>query len=439
MSISNEIQKLQTNLTNSYEACSDKGATMPASQNFDNLADCIDSIPTGSTLKRTFVLEEEINYVNTSNITATSAKLYNYERISRVVDNNGVLSDFSADKYVIIPQLSLGSDYEINFTFTPADFDDDRPIISTYEGTPYGEILIGSGTGLISLWDKTTMFTGVTQMSANSKYSFKLVKNGSALDMYLKSGSPSEDISDYTLEFSGATDVFNSRRTVKVGMWGIGNKYFTGTIDMNECYIKWDNYIQWYGVPKSTIIDNYSMTGHVKYDNGVLSNFFDRGTNFWAYAFSTIPDLGNNPWELECEFTVADLSYEQEIIGISNRGASPFHIISSELSLYLSSDGATWDIASNQTYLSLTKNTTYRLKAEWTGTEYKISRYVDGEWNVLTTVTSSTPIHFDGNLILGVAKWSGSLAAACMSSINTNYCILKSNGNIIWQGITQNS
>lgn len=63
MSISNEIQKLQTNLTNSYSSCSDKGATMPASQNFDNLANCIDSIPTGSTLKRTFVLEEEIKPV----------------------------------------------------------------------------------------------------------------------------------------------------------------------------------------------------------------------------------------------------------------------------------------------------------------------------------------------------------------------------------------
>lgn len=60
MSISNEIQKLQTNLANSYEACSDKGATMPASQNFDNLADCIDSIPTGSTLKHTVVVEEDI-------------------------------------------------------------------------------------------------------------------------------------------------------------------------------------------------------------------------------------------------------------------------------------------------------------------------------------------------------------------------------------------
>lgn len=49
MTIASEITKLNTNLTNSYTACQGKGATMPANQNFDNLATCIGSIQTGST------------------------------------------------------------------------------------------------------------------------------------------------------------------------------------------------------------------------------------------------------------------------------------------------------------------------------------------------------------------------------------------------------
>ena len=55
MTIASEIQKLQTNLTNSYTKCSNKGATMPASENFDNLAGCIDTITTmnGTTLSIT--------------------------------------------------------------------------------------------------------------------------------------------------------------------------------------------------------------------------------------------------------------------------------------------------------------------------------------------------------------------------------------------------
>lgn len=47
MTISDEIQKLQTNLTNSYSACKEKGATLPASQNFDNLSNTISSISFG--------------------------------------------------------------------------------------------------------------------------------------------------------------------------------------------------------------------------------------------------------------------------------------------------------------------------------------------------------------------------------------------------------
>lgn len=47
MTIASEITKLQTNLANAYSKCNDKGATIPASQNFDNLANCIDTIQSG--------------------------------------------------------------------------------------------------------------------------------------------------------------------------------------------------------------------------------------------------------------------------------------------------------------------------------------------------------------------------------------------------------
>ena len=47
MTIANELTKLNTNLTNSYTAVSDKGGTLPQAQNFDNLATAISSIPSG--------------------------------------------------------------------------------------------------------------------------------------------------------------------------------------------------------------------------------------------------------------------------------------------------------------------------------------------------------------------------------------------------------
>ena len=47
MTIASEIQRIQTNIANSYTVCNNKGATMPVTQDSDNLATTIASIPTG--------------------------------------------------------------------------------------------------------------------------------------------------------------------------------------------------------------------------------------------------------------------------------------------------------------------------------------------------------------------------------------------------------
>ena len=62
MTIASEITKLNTNLTNSYTACQNKGATMPANQNFDNLATCINSISGGSTPTGTLSITQNGTY-----------------------------------------------------------------------------------------------------------------------------------------------------------------------------------------------------------------------------------------------------------------------------------------------------------------------------------------------------------------------------------------
>lgn len=47
MSISSEITQLESNLSASYTACQNKGATIPTDKNFDNLATCIGTISGG--------------------------------------------------------------------------------------------------------------------------------------------------------------------------------------------------------------------------------------------------------------------------------------------------------------------------------------------------------------------------------------------------------
>ncbi len=50
MTIASEIQRIKTNIEDTYTALSNKGATLPEIQNSDNLASCVYTIPAGSSL-----------------------------------------------------------------------------------------------------------------------------------------------------------------------------------------------------------------------------------------------------------------------------------------------------------------------------------------------------------------------------------------------------
>jgi len=49
MSIASVISSMQTNLSNAYTKINDKGGTLPANKNLENLASAIDSISGGET------------------------------------------------------------------------------------------------------------------------------------------------------------------------------------------------------------------------------------------------------------------------------------------------------------------------------------------------------------------------------------------------------
>lgn len=164
----------------------------------------------------------------------------------------------------------------------------------------------------------------------------------------------------------------------------------------------------------------------------VLDNFSNT-----SYGYKSIPSFGNNPWELECKFTTGDANTDQEIIGISTRGASPFYILNGTFRMFLSSNGSSWDIHSGTNYLSVTSGATYHLKAEYNGTQYKLSRYLNGAWNVLQTLSSSTPINQDGNLWIGINQRGATPDKPFLGSINLSKCSLKVNGETIWQGTTE--
>lgn len=65
MSIATQIEALNDGLIDAYEAVDDKGGTVPAQKNLDNLSDAIESISSGAdpTFFGCTEGEEEMNYL----------------------------------------------------------------------------------------------------------------------------------------------------------------------------------------------------------------------------------------------------------------------------------------------------------------------------------------------------------------------------------------
>ena len=80
MSIQSDINKLRSNLANSYEAASLKGATLPLAQNFDNLASAISTISSGGNIDNinvytSFLVEEVERELYYSSLTKAGLKI----------------------------------------------------------------------------------------------------------------------------------------------------------------------------------------------------------------------------------------------------------------------------------------------------------------------------------------------------------------------------
>lgn len=198
-------------------------------------------------LKHTVVVEEEVKPVKESLTVVTSL---NYITFSKLFDNVGVLSDFSTANYA---ESKIGTpssqNYEINVNFTTPTFSgtNDLPIIAKKTGTA-GDVFIAGETKTIASWNNSTAQSGTTILASNKKYSFKLVRGDSSTSMYLKEGLPSDNISDYTLEYSGYNNYFDSV-VILFGKFG-SQQWYTGSIDMNYCNIKSGNTLVWEGITK---------------------------------------------------------------------------------------------------------------------------------------------------------------------------------------------
>lgn len=191
----------------------------------------------------------------------------------------------------------------------------------------------------------------------------------------------------------------NSTMTVVLKIW-IAENAPTEIIG-DYVYLKMDvtsEVANVYDESKYTIVGTPTVTS-----DGIASNF--SSTSFIKTGYNFSPE--NNVWEYHLKIKTGSVAPNGGIVGSIgttgySNGCTPFYSFNGNWIAYLSSVGNAWDIAGGKTIMKLETNTTYYLKAEFTGTQYIFSYSMDDvNWDVALTIDSTKTIYNGLNVHLG--------------------------------------
>lgn len=184
---------------------------------------------------------------------------------------------------------------------------------------------------------------------------------------------------------------------------------------------------------KEVLEENYTVVGSPTITDEYI------GSNWSSSNYLTLPvtlDSTDNTWEVFTNFKTTSSSNYQYPFGVTKgNDAIIIGVDDGKIVMYLSS-GSGWDIASAQGTYSISLNTLYYVKLQFTGTNYILSVSTDKEnWTVSANVSSSTKISSGKTLYLG-SSWSMS-ENYLRGEIDLKDCYIKKNGSIAWEAVTE--
>lgn len=188
-----------------------------------------------------------------------------------------------------------------------------------------------------------------------------------------------------------------------------------------------------------TVTDNISLQGSPTLTNHILSGFSNSN---WGYKDITINLPTYDSWEAGCKFTTGSDVLNQGTVLSSMRGTSSgsracgfgIDIYNGNLRFLVTLDQYFSNVLNLQAPISA--NTTYTLKAKFTGSAYEL--YLDGvlEASISNSSKGIYNSYYNNKLYLGQYRdTADAFIPFTGGTIDLNGCYFIADGNILWQGV----
>lgn len=229
-------------------------------------------------------------------------------------------------------------------------------------------------------------------------------------------------------------------------------KYFQGPMCASN---DMKNFSFIYSTQNSSSMGRNVYQAYVRMGSYAIKDFYGTEQNFTTYGSPTITSNGisgfsssnylklseefnpsNNSWELNTKLYITSPSTNQFFMG-SSQSNYGFVVgsINGILTLFLSSDGTNWDIASaEQTYNTSCPSYPFYLRLSFSGNDYKLEISQDKtNWTTAVLVSSSSAINAS-DIYLGNCYDFGT--NYCHGSIDLSETYITVNGKLLWSPYT---
>lgn len=435
--IASEIQRIKTNIANTYTVLEEKGATLPETLNSANLATCANSISGGG----------------------GTVRIPNFTKHGAVSVVDEIASNFSDNNYIDCGtiQIPSGSTWDFRFKFNSGDSgyqlvggfgtENNKGMAVNLSGGYLSYYISSDGSG----WDIASGSSASLSLTNNTDYYMRRYFTGTQykLDISTTGEFNGEEINYITVDSS--TSINSNSMGLYLGTWlNVGNSPMDGNIDLSTVKLYIDNTLVYtcyeeiqgelttktivangtYNAQDDLAIGYSSVTVNVPQSGGGTTLYYNPN-------YTTSPNLNNNyfvysgfsdsyyiecptfqpdqySWEIGFAATFKDTTSGGTLISM-RAGYSKFLVDAGggNFNFYLGNGSGSndWNIANGISTSTLTVNTKYYVKVAFDSTQHTYTFFISTDketWTIIYTVNSDQYVSNDSQTTIIGNSYNGS-------------------------------